>query len=137
MSLDYTCCRTLAKVGLPTDLVLSSDFTSSEAIQRSYCGSAKEWMVQGAIFYITAAATEDGHVVRLQKSNSSGSFASATDIGSVTINSSDVAGTKKVINVATADGVLTANQLVRITFDTAGVDATLGVDCEIFGNSSI
>lgn len=138
MSTDYTNCRTLAKVELPTDLTASANHSASEAILKTYCQSGKQWVAQGAIIHIITAASTNGHALELWKSSSSGSFASgATSLGSVSIGTADVAGTKKVIMFPTADCFLGENQLVRAYFTSAGADATLKYSVEIFGNSSL
>lgn len=137
MSTDYTACRTLSKAELPADLTASANHSVSEAILRSYCQSGKEWVAQGAIIYIITAASTNGHALDFQKSNTSGDMSANTSLGSVTIGTADVAGTKKVVNFSASAGILGVNQQVRAYFTSAGADATLKYSVEIFGNSSL
>lgn len=133
MSLDYTRHRTVARFYLPTDLSSGAFANSTQDLKRGYIASYdKNWVIQGIQLRILTAATNNGHTLLIEKSDSNGSFASATILGSINFGSSDTAGTKATSGIIEAAADLVPGEIIRVRHTATGVDGTLVYEADVF-----
>jgi hypothetical protein len=132
MSLDYTRHGTVAKFYGPTDLSTGAYANNTQTMKRGHIVSYdKNWMIQGAQIRIITAATNNGHTFLLEKSDSSGSFASAVPIASINFGNTDAAGTKATTGVVGALADLVPGEVIRCRHTATGTDASLVYEAEV------
>jgi hypothetical protein len=141
MSTDYTRKDTVIKVVAPTDLLPSGAYPSSTTatFRRGTTWSYdKPYMIRGMQVTVVTTGAQNGHTITLEKSNTSGSFASPTTLCTVTLGTANTQNTttgQQTALVADADGDIAVGECVRIkhTTSTAG-DASLVYVAEVFGS---
>lgn len=133
MSLDYTRHGTVARFYLPTDLSSGAFANSTQDLKRGYIASYdKNWAIQGIQLRIITAATNNGHTLLIEKSDTSGSFASATIIASINFGNTDVALIKATSGIVAALADLVPGEVVRVRHTATGVDGTLVYEADVF-----
>lgn len=89
------------------------------------------WLAIALEVYVKTAGASATQTVVLQASDTSGSFSSPTTLATVTIASTDVAGTKFQAYVAAGSTDLASTQSTRVVHVATSTDATLVYDFRV------
>lgn len=131
MSLDYTFISPISG-RVPVDAAIAN----AETVLQIIGSTVNSYRVIAAQITIIAAATSDRtHTLKVQASNTSGSFSSPISLGSISIATTDAAGTVKTLAVDVSDGQLAPGQLVRLVHSANGTDATLAYSYELIATA--
>ena len=128
MSLDYST-RQVVRVNVPRDgAVANATTVLNGSTVFSY---DKYYAIIGIMIYVKAAATLASQTIRLQLSDSAGSFSSPTTLAEQIITSSHTAGTKFWVPVSVASCDLASGYVARLVDIATGTDATANFDVDI------
>ena len=118
MSLDYT------KTENVSMHVPSAAAIANATVVVGYIGSQQNWGVLALTVTVQVAATSATQTVKLQASDSAGSFASPVDLCEITLASTDAAGTVLFDSVDAASFDLTSGHLLRVVHIATSTDAS-------------
>lgn len=128
MSLDYTTTQTI-RVNVPRDgAVANATTVLNGSTVFSY---DKYFAIIGIMIYVKAAATLASQTLRLQLSDSAGSFSSPTTLAEQIVTSSHTAGTKFWVPVTVANCDLSSGYVARLVDIATNTDATANFDIDI------
>lgn len=140
MSTDYTRRDTMLKVVGPTDLLPSGAYpntTTAYYRRGTVFAYDQPFKVRGFMVSVITTAASDGHVIALEKSSTSGSFASPTVLASITVNIANTQNTalaQQTVTVADEDSLVEIGECLRLKHTTASAaDATLVYVAEVIG----
>lgn len=132
MSIDYNRAQVI-RYGTVTAAISSGGV---EQGTRQWC-KTNPFLVLGLRVLIKTAATQASQTVKIQKSDTSGSFSSPTDLATVTIASTDAATTTFESRVDADACQIEPGEQVRVFHTVGSSEASLIYDYEVIGVESL